>query len=141
MKFDPLISLRLDRSDREYHPGDQMECEYQIDAVEQHEVESVEAAVLWYTSGKGDSDQGVHYYHRQRRKPRQTDYQDLRALTHFTTTLPNSPFSHNGTNLRIQWCVRVRILVHHEGQRVKEYVHDQNFQLYQSPTLTPLAAS
>ena len=46
MQFDPLISIRLDLADREYHSGDILECEYQIDAVESDEMHSVEAAVL-----------------------------------------------------------------------------------------------
>jgi hypothetical protein len=135
MQFDPLISIRLDLAGRDYQPGDILECEYQIDAVESDEMHSVEAAVLWYTSGKGDEDQGIHYYQRETRKSRQLDQPDLRALTHFTTTLPNSPFSYEGTNLKIQWCVRVRILVQRDGQTLREYIHDQEFQLQRVPVL------
>ena len=135
MKFDPLISIRLDRADRKYQSGDILECEYQIDAVESDEMHSVEAAVLWYTSGKGDEDQGIHHYQRETRKSRHLDQPDLRVLTHFTTNLPNSPFSYEGTNLKIQWCVRVRILVQRDGQTLREYIHDQEFQLKHVPLL------
>jgi hypothetical protein len=135
MQFDPLISIRLDLADREYQSGDILECEYQIDAVESDEMHAVEAAVLWYTSGKGDEDQGIHYYQRETRKSRHLDQPDLRVLTHFTTTLPNSPFSYEGTNLKIQWCVRVRILIQRDGQTLREYIHDQGFQLQRLPLL------
>ena len=31
MKFDPLISIKLNHANREYQPGDLLECEYQVD--------------------------------------------------------------------------------------------------------------
>ena len=65
MKFDPLISIKLNHANREYQPGDLLECEYQVDAVNREELKSVEVATMWYTSGKGDEEEAIHYYERQ----------------------------------------------------------------------------
>ena len=47
MKFDPLISIKLNHANREYQPGDLLECEYQVDAVNREELKSVEVATMW----------------------------------------------------------------------------------------------
>ncbi len=129
MKFDPLISIKLNHASREYQPGDLLECEYQVDAVERKELKSVEVATMWYSSGKGDEEEAIHYYERQ--TARQSQYEtDLRELAHFSTELPLSPLSYSGTNLSITWCVRVRIIVQYADQTPKEFKYSQPFQLH-----------
>ena len=44
MNFDPLISVKLNHASREYQPGDLLECEYQIDAIDRDALKSVEVA-------------------------------------------------------------------------------------------------
>ena len=128
MRFDPLISIRLNHASREYYPGDELECEYQIDAIDREEVKSVEVSTLWYTTGKGDEEDAIHFYERRTQKSTFGE-SDLRSLAHFSTELPPSPLSYTGTNLNIIWCVRVRIVVQFDDAPVREFSHSQPFQL------------
>ena len=119
--IEPLISLQLRYPNRIYHPGDELECECQIDAVEADEIQAVEASVLWYTEGKGDEDLAVHYF--ERRTPSDVENGDLRPLHRFRTILPNSPLSYAGSMVKIRWCARVRLFL----RRGKELFFEQPF--------------
>src|SRR5690349_16049045 len=107
--MEPLISLCLVGPRRAFAAGDEFEAEYQIDACEPEEIQSVEAAVLWYTEGKGDEDIGVHYF--ERRTPADAEEGDLRPLRRFPVQLPNSPLSYKGAIFSIKWCIRVRLFL------------------------------
>ena len=41
--LDPLISIRLKEQGRVFWPGQELDCEYQVDAVEQADLRAVEA--------------------------------------------------------------------------------------------------
>ena len=43
---EPLISVLLTNSANVLHPGEILDCEYQIDAVEASEIHAVEASVM-----------------------------------------------------------------------------------------------
>lgn len=124
---EPLIAVTLDRSPRVYDGGDQLLCEYQIDAVDPDELQVIEASVLWYTEGKGERDLGVHYF--DRRTPADADEGDLRVLHRFTSELPPSPMSYEGVILKIRWCVRIRVFLN----KGREFVHEVDFQLGNVP--------
>ena len=121
--IEPLIALRICSPTGVFHPGDTLRCEYQIDAVQPAEIQSVEAAVLWYTEGKGDEDLGVHYF--ERNTPSDSVDGDLRQLHRLQTQLPHSPLTYNGFLVKIRWCVRVRLF----WGRGKELHVDRTFQL------------
>ncbi len=104
---EPLIGVRICSSNCVFRPGDLLECEYQVDAVQPSEIQAVEASVMWYTEGKGDEDIGAHYF--ERNTPSDAIDGDLRHLHVMKTHLPFSPLSYNGVNLKIRWCVRVRL--------------------------------
>jgi hypothetical protein len=123
MTKEPLISICLDGQRKQFQPGDELGCEYQVDAVEAHDILAVEASVLWYTAGKGDEDLGVHYF--ERRIPTDAEEGDLRPLRKFRTRLPNSPLSYRGVILSVQWCVRVRVFL----RRGKDVFYDYPFLL------------
>ncbi len=107
--MEPLLSLTLRDSIRIFHPGEQLEGQYQIDAVSPSELCAAELSVLWFTEGKGDEDMAVHFF--QRRVPADADQQDLRPAHTFRTSLPNSPLSYSGVSLKIRWCVRLRVFL------------------------------
>ncbi len=107
--MDPLISVQLFGHQPSYLPGATLRCDYQIDAVEEGEVQSLEASVLWFTEGKGDEDMGVHYFERHVSTADMDG--DLRQLRSFAVELPNSPLSYQGTILEVHWCVRVRVFL------------------------------
>jgi hypothetical protein len=121
--MDPLISIRQQAAHRIYRPGDLLVCDYQVDAVDPAEIQAVEASVLWYTTGKGDEDLGVHFFHRRTRYD--AEQGDLRRLHRFETMLPRSPLSYRGAIFRIRWVVRVRVFL----RKGRDLAADQAFQL------------
>ena len=125
--LDPLISIRLTDQGRRFLPGQELQCEYQVDAVEKTDLRAVEASVMWYTEGKGDEDLGIHYFERRVAADRAAG--DLRPLRQFCTTLPRTPLSYSGVIVKIRWCVRVRIFL----GRGRESFLEVPFQLGDAP--------
>jgi hypothetical protein len=119
---EPLVSIALKAYTRIFAPGDELVADFQIDAVEPGEVESVEASVLWFTEGKGDEDIGVHFF---KRFDGAGDAAPLDELRSIRTTLPHSPLSYDGRIVKVRWCVRVRAFLN----RGRFVVADQWFQL------------
>lgn len=124
---EPLIALRICSPAAVFHPGELLRCEYQIDAVQPAEIQSVEASVLWYTEGKGDEDLGVHHF--ERTTPSDSIDGDLRQLHCIETLLPRSPLTYNGFLVKIRWCIRVRLF----WGRGKQLHVDRGFQLIPRP--------
>ena len=130
--MEPLVSIRLRNQHRPYQPGEELHCEYQLDAVDAADIQSIEASVLWHTEGKGDEDMGVHYF--ERFAPGDVDGWDLRSLRVFHTALPNSPLTYPGVTVKIRWCVRVRAFL----RRGKEVFFEQPFVLGNVPPAIPV---
>jgi len=65
LRDEPLLSLCIVGAKHRFAVGDELVCEYQIDAVEAAEIQAVEASILWHTEGKGDDDLGVHFFERR----------------------------------------------------------------------------
>ena len=129
--IEPLLSLCIAGTKREFAAGDELVCEYQIDAVDPADIQAVEASVLWHTEGKGEDDLGVHFF--ERRLPADAENGDLRPMRRLRTRLPNSPLSYRGAILSIQWCVRLRLFL----RRGREYVIEQPFTLGCVPNVLP----
>jgi hypothetical protein len=128
---EPLLSLCIVGPRREFAAGEELVCEYQIDAMDPADIQSVEASVLWHTEGKGEEDLGVHFF--ERRLPADAEQGDLRPMRRLRTRLPNSPLSYRGAILNIQWCVRLRLF----ARRGREYVVEQPFTLGSVPSALP----
>jgi hypothetical protein len=126
---EPLLSLCIAGGKSHFAAGDELVCEYQIDAIDPAEIQAVEASVLWYTEGKGEDDLGVHFF--ERRLPADADDGDLRPMRRLRTRLPNSPLTYGGSILRIQWCVRLRLFL----RRGREYSIEQPFTLGSVPAM------
>jgi hypothetical protein len=124
---EPLLSICLGGGRKAYSAGDELLCEYQIDAIESSEIQAVEASVIWLTEGKGEEDLGVHFF--ERRLPGDADDGDLRPMRRFRVLLPNSPLSYDGAIVRIRWCVRVRLF----ARRGREFVLEHPFTLGSVP--------
>jgi len=116
---EPLLSICLVGSKRSFSAGDELVCEYQVDAVDPADIQAVEVSVVWYTEGKGEEDLGVHYF--ERRLPADAEDGDLRPMRRLRTRLPNSPLSYSGAILAIRWCVRLRLFLRRRGDFVMEY--------------------
>jgi len=132
--IEPLLSLCIAGTTRQFSAGDELICEYQIDAVEPEEIQAVEASILWHTEGKGEDDLGVHFF--ERRLPADAENGDLRPMRRLKTRLPNSPMSYQGAILQIAWCVRLRLFL----RRGREYVIEQPFTLGNIPAVLPAIA-
>ena len=128
---EPLLSLCIVGSKKTFAVGDELICEYQIDAVDPAEIQAVEASILWHTQGKGEDDLGVHFF--ERRLPSDAENGDLRPMRRLKTRLPNSPLSYRGAILSIEWCVRLRLFL----RRGREYVLEQSFTLGSVPAILP----
>ena len=124
--MEPLISIRLCDPHRQYQPGDRMRCSYQVDAITADVMQSVEASILWITSGKGEEDMGIHEFHRRLRNDQDPD---LRSLHQFETLLPKSPLSFGGTIVKLHWLARVKLFL----QEGSSYTQDLSFQLGSHP--------
>jgi len=119
---EPLISIKLHDSSRQYSAGGLLTGESQVDAVEPADLEAVETSVLWYTEGKGDEDLGVHHFERVTADAAGATLHELRQ---FSTRLPHSPRSYEGVLVKIRWCVRVRIFL----RGGKSFLAEQPFSL------------
>jgi hypothetical protein len=129
--LEPLLSICLVGSKRSFSAGDELVCEYQIDAIDPADIQAVEASVVWYTEGKGEEDMGVHFF--ERRLPTDADDGDLRPMRRLRTRLPNSPLTYPGAILSIRWCVRLRLF----AKRGREFVTEQSFTLGSVPVVLP----
>ncbi len=130
--IEPLLSLCIAGGKSHFAAGDELVCEYQIDAVDPADIQAVEASILWYTEGKGEDDLGVHFF--ERRLPADADDGDLRPMRRLRTRLPSSPLTYGGSILSIQWCVRLRLFL----RRGREYALEQPFTLGSVPALMPV---
>ncbi len=133
--MEPLISIRIRDQHHPFCSGEELQCEYQLDAVEANDVFALEASVLWHTEGKGDEDMAVHYF--ERLLPTDVEGRDLRVLRKLTTILPNSPLTYPGVTLKIRWCVRVRAFL----RRGREVFFEQTFVLGDVPPAAAVAPS
>jgi hypothetical protein len=133
--MEPLLSLCIIGNNRNFAAGDELACEYQIDAVDPADIQAVEASVIWYTEGKGEEDLGVHFF--ERRLPTDAENADLRPMRRIRTRLPNSPLSYEGAILNICWCVRLRLFL----RRGRELVAEQGFNLGSVPPALPAIAA
>ena len=118
----PRIKISLGDERLTYRPGDVMIGQYMIDAVEDDKIVAVESSVIWLTDGKGEGDIGVHFFDRQKGP---FDPAKLRQPKKFSTVLPASPFSYDGTMIRVRWAVRIRVFFELES----EHTEDLYFQL------------
>jgi hypothetical protein len=125
--IEPLIAVGIHGAGRVFTPGDVFSGEIQVDAVDPMDVQALEISVLWHTEGKGDEDLGVHHFERYLADDEHRG--QLHQLRSFRTVLPASPLSYDGVNVKIRWCVRVRLFL----SRGREVTADQTFQLGNIP--------
>lgn len=99
------IEFLLEDTDRVLHPGQELAGGFRLNTALPVMVRHVELSVLWYTEGKGDTDEGV-IHHETCAENTQIDA--ARAFS-FRVTLPEAPWSYDGKIVKIRWVVRVRI--------------------------------
>jgi len=113
----PADMIRLQLEQEEYAPGDLLVGAFCLDE-QPPDLESVELSVLWQTEGKGDEDLDAIHHTAWNRS---TDtLASLANPQEFSVTLPRSPWSYDGTLIKICWCVRVRARWGRQGEEVCE---------------------
>ena len=106
-----------------FAPGDFLICEYTIDVPAALNVHSFEASVVWFTTGKGDSDIGVHFFERRLTRSLPDGY--LKQVQRLSTVLPLTPLSYTGRIVQIKWGVRIRLFLDDNSQ----FTQDAPFRL------------
>lgn len=84
-------------------------CSYSLDHSEEIELTAVETSVIWYTTGKGTEDIGVHFFERRQRK--ELEEINRNVTQKLTVRLPNTPLSYDGKVVQLNWCVRIRVFL------------------------------
>lgn len=90
-------------------PGETLAGSYYVDNIGGDDIQSLECSVLWYTTGKGSEDFGVHRFWRY--DIEKGDWIDPRRPGRFAAVLPNTPLSYPGIIVKIHWIVRVRVFL------------------------------
>lgn len=116
-------TIRLDRSRGRYAPGDPLCAEASIHNPDGAPVSGYELSVLWRTVGKGEEDLAVVAF-RRGVLPGDASHGAGEPLR-IEASLPESPLSYDGLILRVQWLVRLRLLM----PRLRDLVFDEPFRI------------
>src|SRR5688572_13012933 len=116
MPGEPEVRVEI-TADR-FHPGDEGSGAFVLPGGPPADCESVELSVLWHTSGKGTEDLGVIHY--QDWTAADATLADLPNPGTFSVRLPNTPWSYDGTLVKIHWAARVRVRFGTSGEVVAE---------------------
>lgn len=122
-RSEPALGLRFLSLQPRLEPHELLEFEYRVKRVEPDDVDRLEISVMWHTEGKGTEDMGVHLF-------RSLSGEDLAKVldqnSHVVvTTLPSSPLTFDGSLLKLQWCVRLRVYL----QDGREFTCEKPFHL------------
>jgi hypothetical protein len=110
--------VRVELAGGRFHPGDEVSGAFVFVGGPPPDVESVELSVLWHTSGKGTEDLGVIHYRDW--TVTDTTIAELPNPGTFAVRLPNTPWSYDGTLVKINWVARVRVRYGKAGEVVAE---------------------
>jgi hypothetical protein len=122
------VDLRLDRSKREFEPGEFLTGSFRVLRWQASGLAAVEFSVLWQTAGKGDEDIGVVHFQRIPLEP--VPQSDVANPQLFKVELPPSPFSYDGVVVKVRWLARLRLFFLHG----REQSHEVEFRLGKVPT-------
>ncbi|MFO0798124.1 MAG: hypothetical protein U0804_11670 [Gemmataceae bacterium] len=101
-----------------FHPGDELRGAFVLPGGPPADADSVEVSVLWHTSGKGTEDLGVIHF--QDWTTAAGTLPELPNPGTFAVRLPNTPWSYDGTLVKIHWVARVRLRFGGAGEVVAE---------------------
>lgn len=118
--------VRLELAATAYPPRGELAGVFVIAGGPPPDTRSVELSVLWRTSGKGTEDIGVVFYRAW--KPDDGTLAEFPNPNTFAVVLPPTPWSYDGTLIKIHWLARVRVRWGGEGE-TRELVRDAEFTL------------
>jgi hypothetical protein len=110
--------VRVELTGDRFHPGDEVGGAFVLPGGAPADAESVELSVLWHTSGKGTEDLGVIHYQGWSAADGTLDAMPNPGT--FAVRLPNTPWSYDGTLVKVHWVARVRVRYGATGEVVAE---------------------
>ena len=117
---EPRIMITLDgRGCRQYSPGETLAGSYRLDSMGGDDIHAVECSILWYTTGKGSEDFGIHTFRHYSIDA--GDWIDPRTPGRFSAILPKSPLSYTGVIVKIHWTIRVRVFLADRREIVEDF--------------------
>ena len=103
----PRIFISAEPDKEDFFPGEVLVAEYRVELPFEEKPTAVESSVIWSSTGKGESDFGVHFFERRPKSFLNAD--QLRLPHRISTVLPQSPLSYDGSIIKINWSIRVRV--------------------------------
>lgn len=104
----PSIEVAFCESNCRYVAGQRMNVRWRSSSPFRAFICGIEASILWFTEGKGETDLQVHAFNHW------TGNELAKINTiewnGFSCYLPYYPLSYAGNLIRIRWCCRVRLL-------------------------------
>lgn len=125
------VEILLDSKGGVLRPGQTLSGGCRLNTAFPVAVKRVELSVLWYTMGKGDTDEGVIHF----ATVAENEEIDARRAFTFSVTLPEAPWSYDGKIVKILWAVRVRVF----PKNGKEISTEEGFRLLPERATTKLA--
>lgn len=108
-RVEPAITIHFQQHRLHYAPGDQVTADITVSNFGELDCRAAEASVVWHTVGQGDEDLHVHSF---KRLPCQgAGAVDLSAPYQVNAQLPETPLSYDGVNIKVCWCVRLRLFM------------------------------
>ena len=112
--MEPLISFAMPGSKREFMPGDVLVFEFQLDAVGQEEIVSVETSLLWVTAKREDAEgeteeKGTPFF--DQTNAAENEYLDLRLLRKFQIVIPTLSDHIVEEALKVDWRIEIRVFL------------------------------
>lgn len=101
-----------------FHPGDEVGGAFVLPGGPPADCETVEFSVLWHTSGKGTEDLGVVHF--ESWSAADGTLERLPNPGTFAVVLPQTPWSYDGTLVKIHWKARVRVRYGRSGEVVAD---------------------
>lgn len=115
------IEILLDDRDLILRPGETLRGGWRYNHTESLAVRKAEVFVLWFTEGKGDTDEGTVW---QRTSVEAGSLDAGRAFP-FELQLPAGPWTYDGRIVKIRWAVRVFVT----PEKGPPFAAEERFQL------------
>lgn len=120
-----MIQIELDNRANNFRPGDQISGTVQWSQLNKTP-ESVDIRLIWYTVGKGDTDNEIVDSHVLKNAPEQGEEQ-------FSFTAPGRPYSFAGKLISLLWAIEVVMLPSRESERVEFEISPGGSQIVLTP--------
>lgn len=119
--MEPEIEILLEAKQKRLQPGETLRGGWRLNAANAMAVKSADLSVLWFTEGKGDSDEGVIFH----QVSIENSELDAGRAFPFEVRMPPAPWTYDGRIVKIRWAARVYIT----PQSGKTFCAEERFQV------------